>query len=567
MALDCIVVALPDEIVSEYGTDVIDMHCLSLLVCDYRGSGTAVFDNVQTISIECRELDSGNALHPQYQARYPDGVLPSEICALTYSSGSSGHPRCLIINPLGIIADIVDYMPQYHPTEHDKLLIFLPMTHQQQRLLVYAAFWHGVPIAFVRPEQLMIALTTFRPTLCLAPPLFYESVYDRFCAALAGLSPGRKRALGWARRLAASLPARLAQPVRKILFAKVHQGLGGQMRLMITGMAPSKRPVLDFFEEIGITVYEAYGMTETGVIAANLPEQRRIGSVGKPIPGCVITIADDGGVLVHRRHQTTRGHFEMDGVPILHDPAAPMETGDIGQFDDQGYLYLLGRKKEMIITAQGYKLHPERIEALLHDHPAISNAVIFGNDQKWLVALISVREPITEALRSELEGFVAQTSARVVEGIPVAKTVLTEEQFSLANGLLTRSLKVSRPMVERRFSQALFGRIAGAIAEPTSAELERVNPAILASIKRAWETVFGKQDLPLNANFFDLGGDSLMAVQMIAIIGEELDSSLNIAEFVQEQTIYKIALFLTKRRDSDDQLVASSGVEMEEGLI
>src|SRR5262249_34954974 len=152
----------------------------------------------------------------------------------------------------------------------------------------------------------------------------------------------KKKLVQTLRAAARAVPRVLAQPLRRVLFGPVYAALGGRMRTMLTGMAPIKRPTLEFFDELGLPLYEAYGLTETGVIASNTPAAKRLGSVGKPAKGCRITLGDDSEILVHREQFASFGYLESSQGPTF-VAGEPLATGDIGRFDEDGFLYLLGR--------------------------------------------------------------------------------------------------------------------------------------------------------------------------------------------------------------------------------
>ena len=561
MELGCVVVSLPDEIVLEHGMGLVESLDLSLIVKDSNSSHT-LFDNCPYFTTMDTKIL--NVVPRKVSGNSPFGV--DDVCALTFSSGSSGRPKCLMINPRGIKWDIENYLPVYKPRADDRLLIFLPMTHQQQRLLVYASYKLKTSFIFVNPDQLTNALSHFHPSLCLAPPLFYDGIYERFIGAIEEMNPLIRHTLSAARWSLNRLPKIISNPLKRRLFKDIYSGLGGKMRLMITGMAPIKKPVLAFFNEIGIPLFEAYGLTETGVIAANVPGASRAGSVGKPVKGCKVTIGNDNEVLVLRNHQTTFGHIEMNGKSHPFDLNKPVPTGDIGQLDSEGYLYLMGRKKEIIITAQGHKIHPEFLESMLHEHESIAQAVVFGDGQKHLAAVIFVRHNLSDSLKSDLESFAVQLSERLSQSFPIGKVVFSNDIPSLGNGLLTRSLKINRPAIEARFSMALFDREKIIIAEPTDEELSEIDNKILAVVKTAWEDVLERSNLPLNANFFDLGGDSLSAMRIINSIQDELDVTVSLSDMVLQPSIYGCSYILTDRA-RDEAIVTYAHTEIEEGVL
>ncbi|QJE03669.1 AMP-binding protein (plasmid) [Massilia forsythiae] len=546
MELGCTVVAFPDDMVQEQGVKLFESYDLSLIVLARDGVPSALRAHPNTAWIDM--LGTGRIEWRTRSGRVPFPV--DDVCALAFSSGVSGTPKCLMINRRGIEWDVEHFVPSFRTLEDDRLLLFLPLTHQQQRLLAYAAYWHGTSIALTPPEALFPALEKLKPTLCLAPPLLYESIHERFMAALDDMAPGKRRLVGALRTVAKALPGFVGTPVRKLLFQRIYATLGGRMRLMITGMAPIKRAALDFFEELGIDLYEAYGLTETGVIAANTPAGKRLGAVGKPVEGSIITLGEGGEVMVQRSQYASFGYLHPDGSTELFPVGAPMATGDIGKFDQDGYLYLLGRKKEIIITSQGHKIHPERIETLLNAHAEVGKAVVVGNQHKQLVALISLRRAATPQVEQALGAWLAAINSRLRDAEQIGKFVLTDVQFSVANGLLTRSLKLNRRAIEKRFSMELFG-MSSVDEQPLSEEeIRSVDPDLLQLVKATWEAILERSNLPLKENFFALGGDSLCAMRIIAHLQEKTGTGISVRELFQDPTILGVARCLSNERDA-----------------
>jgi len=559
--LGCTVVALPEELLSQHGAAVFEKYDLSFIVRSRNAAAASLADHPHACWMELRTAPTS--------CRRATGAVPfpidEDVCALAFSSGSSGTPKCLMINRRGIEWDVTHYVPEYQLRPSDRLLVFLPLTLQQQRLLVYSAYWHGVSIALAPAEQLFEALAKLQPSLCLAPPLLYEGIHERFLGALDEMSARRRTAVRRLRSVVRLLPAWMAWPLRRVLFGRIYSALGGRMRMMLTGMAPIKRATLEFFDELALPLYEAYGLTETGVIASNTPSAKRTGSVGKPVKGCRITLQEDGEVLVHRQQLASFGYLDRGSGPVF-SPGEAVATGDIGRVDADGFLYLLGRKKELIITAQGLKIHPERIESLLNGHPLIAQAVVLGDEQKCLVCLVSVRTSKTPEVEREIAAEVTRVNEQSEAGARIGKVVVTQERFTLTNGLLTRSLKLDRRAIAERFSVELFGRAAVQL-EPTAAELGQVDPQLLSLVREIWQEVLGRARLPLKATFFDLGGDSLAAMRTLTRLQERLTTQITIRELYQDPTILGVARALTNERRALAEETEAVPIEMDEGVI
>ncbi|WP_321838948.1 AMP-binding protein [Paraburkholderia bannensis] len=574
--LGCIVVALPDDIVRQHGAQVFERFGLRLIALGKTSqsakleasAGTLPIDAWRTAAIEPRAADASS--------------LGDDACALAFSSGTAGVPKCLVVNRRGIEWDTAHYFPQFAPGPRDRILLFLPFTHQQQRLLAYAAFSLGTSIVLTRPEQLFDALRLLQPTLCLAPPLFYEGIHERFLGRVEAMAPWQRALLGRVRALLPRLPRACRKPLQRALFAPIHRALGGRLRIAVTGMAPIRRATLDFFGEIGVALHEAYGLTETGVIASNVPGANRPGTVGRLVPGCRVQLAPDGEVLVAREANACLGYFEPGaGVsPFVIRGLVP--TGDIGAFDADGYLTLRGRKKEIIITAQGHKIHPEVVEARLNASPVIVRSVVFGDARKHLSALVVVRDDPAQQASEAVHAHVAHVNETLGDTARIGETVLTNVPFTLQNGLLNGSLKVNRRAVAERFFPAWFAstpdvthvsdapdlpgpRGAHAAGEPPCDP----DPRLFAMVKDAWEFALDMRPIDPHANFFEIGGDSLCAMRIITRLQGKIDTALDPSVLFLEPTIHAIASKLTRERldAAQSRELAVDATAYEEGSL
>jgi long-chain acyl-CoA synthetase len=262
-------------------------------------------------------------------------------------------------------------------------------------------------------------------------------------------------------QLARLLPSPLANWLVGRATRQIRETLGGRMRVMITGMAPIRRSTLELMQRLHLPVYEAYGVTECGLIAWNTPRAGRLGSVGRPIEDGSISLAADGEILVRKRAPLTRGFlFEEPSGPTAatYLPSGEIATGDIGRFDEDGYLYITGRKKEIIVTQGGVKIHPEQLEAQIAECPDIERAVVLGNDLPFLIAVVAPRQSgrPAEARDAGIVAFVEALNSRLTPASRVGRTIVTADGFSVENGLLTRNLKVDRQAVVKRFQSALL---------------------------------------------------------------------------------------------------------------
>jgi long-chain acyl-CoA synthetase len=388
-------------------------------------------------------------------ARAPSSGDPEfERPGLIFSSGSAGGLKGLMLNRRGIEGSVDAFTQAVAPRRDDRLLLFLPLSNFQQRLMYYSAFWYGFDLAVTEPAHLFRGLQDLSPTILVAPPALYEAFETRFDN------------LPWAKRTAAKLLGRLAQamPVRpwreklgRAIFRQAHEALGGRMRFMVTGMAPIKRTTLDLFALMQLPLFETYGLVESGSVSLNLPHASKRGTVGRPLPGVSVSFRPDGEILVRRRHSMTSCYFECaDGENERTFVGDAVATGDIGRIDEDGYLYLVGRKKEIIITSGGEKVHPEVIEAAINACPDVLRAVVLARDSApSLAALVVPKVPGDAAARDRIERFIDELKGQKAS---IGKIVFTDVPFSRENGFLRPNLKLDRRQIAGHFRSEIEER-------------------------------------------------------------------------------------------------------------
>lgn len=336
------------------------------------------------------------------------------------------------------------------PRHDDCLLLFLPTANFQQRLMYYGALWYGFDLIVTDPNHLFRALKELKPTMLVAPPAFYEALETRFFNL-----PGWKRWLAnLAGRITLLLPLRtLREKLGRGVFKQAHEALGGRMRLMITGMAPIKRSTLTLFERMQLSLYETYGLVELGSISLNSPGVGKMGSVGRLLPGVTVEMAPDGEIIAHREPTLAFGYSEcsegeQERTFIGNNRIA---TGDIGRLDEDGYLYLIGRKKEIIITGGGKKIHPEVLEAEIDACPDVAKSVVLRDpDLPFLIAVVLSKNPQYPGARERIQKSVDRVNERY-SSTPVAKLIFTDVVFSRENGLLRPNLKLDRRKIAQHF--------------------------------------------------------------------------------------------------------------------
>jgi long-chain acyl-CoA synthetase len=384
-----------------------------------------------------------------------------DMPGLIFSSGSTGGLRGLVLNRKGIEESVDSFTQVIAPREDDSVLLFLPISNFQQRLIYYSALWYGFDIIVADPSRLFRALKELHPTIFIAPPTLYEAFETRFSNL-----PRWKQLIAQAVGDAAlKLPIESARrKVARLLFKQVYETLGGRMRFMVTGMAPIKRSTLDLLARMQLPLFETYGLIEFGSVALNVPTAHRVGSVGRLLPGVQVEIAEDGEIIAHREHMQTHGYFECaegesERTFIGNNRVA---TGDIGRFDDDGYLYLTGRKKEIIIMGGGKKVHPEVLEAEINACPDVARSVVFGSPgAPALVAVVLPKNPKDAGAQGRIQQFVEQFNKHQ-PSMTVGRVVFTDLEFSRENGFLRPNLKLDRKKIGEHFQAEISAHAARA---------------------------------------------------------------------------------------------------------
>jgi long-chain acyl-CoA synthetase len=446
LELQALSVSFTDDFCGKSADELIDSYSLALLLISAVDKGRR--NSRHSASIAFLDADNGpvQVIHRELATQDPGFTTTG----LVFSSGSSGKLKGLVLSRQGIEASVDAFTCQAQPRPDDCLLLFLPISNFQQRLMYYSALWYGFDLIVTDPTRLFRALKDLQPTILIAPPMLYEAFETRFYN-LPRWKQSMARHCGAMLRL---LPVqKLRERLARVLFKDAYEALGGRMRFMVTGMAPIKRSTLELFRLMQLPLFETYGMTEFGGIALNIPGANKPGSVGRPLPGVRVELAADGEVIAIREHRIASTYFECAEGDVEQTFIGPdrVATGDIGRFDEDGYLYLIGRKKEMIITAGGNKIHPEIPEAELDASPDVRRAVVFADlDAPGLLAVIVPKAPGNEAAKMRIHRFVDQLNERRTTAT-IGRLIFSEQDFSRENGFLLPNLKLNRKMIAQQF--------------------------------------------------------------------------------------------------------------------
>lgn len=409
-------------------------------------------------------------------------VTPEDNAILYLTSGATGEPKMVMVTHGAIVANI-HMAPAVLPLSVDDITIaFLPSAHIAQRVVVeILPILSGSAVSFAESlAKLQPEIKAVRPTFFLAPPRVWERVYTSirteilkkpaiarkaFFGALGlGLAAAKHRRVGKKVPLRIRLPLQLAH---HIIFRKIHERFGGRLRVAASGAAPLGADLAEFYEAIGMPLIEGYGLTEGGVTAFNPLDAARPGSIGKALPRVEFKVGEEGELLI-RSATLSSGYYK--------DPAATAEllrdgwlhTGDVGTIDSDGYIYITGRKKELIVSSNGKKIFPSRVETMFKFEPLISQVVLAGDRLPHLVALFTIHPPIAESIRgtsgnpgtplhqapevlAEVQKIVTRVNKQLAPFEQVKRFRIVDREFSIEHGEVTATMKVRRKQVLENF--------------------------------------------------------------------------------------------------------------------
>src|SRR5882757_2610610 len=342
-------------------------------------------------------------------------VLPGQLCSIIYTSGTTGEPKGVMLTHNNMSSNVTDSCATFDFDQAtDTALSFLPLAHVYGRMLDYIYLFSGVTVAYVDAVDLVAqALLEIRPTVIAAVPRFFEKIYSKLMEQGSKATGIKRKLFDWAIDVARrAAPWRTggkgASPIlkaqwaiaNKLVYKKIRAGTGGKLRMVFSGGAPLSKDLAEFFWSVGIPIYQGYGLTETSpILTSNYPKNRS-GSSGRPIPNVLIRIAHDGEVLA-KGSCVMQGYYKnQDATREAIDAEGWFHTGDVGHLDADNYLFITDRKKDLIKTAGGKFVAPQPIENALKTSPYITNAMIVGDQRRFVVALI-VPNPATVSAKTQ----------------------------------------------------------------------------------------------------------------------------------------------------------------------
>lgn len=443
------------------------------VLLDGSADGAITLDGLREMGRTAMEADPG------LLERLVDAVQPRDFAILYLTSGATGEPKMGLVTHHSIVSNCECGPPVLPVNEDDRTIAFLPSAHITQRMVMQQLMIRmGVAVHFSEGlNKLPGELRAIRPTFFVAPPRVWERMYASITTEIRkrpvvirklfylGLGVGSEAAR--ARREGRSPAPWVSSSLKffdKVVFAKIRTRLGGAMRIAASGSAPLAKDLAEFYASIGLPLVEGYGLTEGGVVALNPIQQPRAGSIGKALPGAEIRFAEDGELLI-RGPMVFSGYYKDPDATAAVLRNGWLHTGDIGEADEQGFLYITGRKKELIVASNGKKIYPARIEGLFKLEPLVNQVLLVGDRLPYVTAVITINPQTaehlagakagwtlselsqSEAVQEEVKKIVQRVNRQLAPFEQIRKFKVLEREFSLEAGELTPTMKLRRGKV------------------------------------------------------------------------------------------------------------------------
>jgi long-chain acyl-CoA synthetase len=441
-------------------------------------------------AISLEELAARGAGRPatDWEERWR-AVTPADICTFIYTSGTTGPPKGCIISH-GNYRAMLNMVQENSVIEgEDVTYLYLPLAHSFALLIQLGSFDLGATLAYWErdPQKILPNLAELKPTYFPSVPRIFEKIYTAATSAMEKEGGLKKTIFNWAIEVGKKMRAverKGAKPgfllrkqyefADKRVLSKIRGLFGGNLRLAVSGAAPINPDILRFFDAAGVLVLEGWGMTETSTAATiSTPEDFKIGTIGKPFPGCEVKIAEDGEILV-KGPNVFQGYYKNEEATRETIVDGWLHTGDIGEIDEDGFIKITGRKKDIIITAGGKNITPANLENEIKQHPLVSQCVVVGDRRPYLVALVTLdpedavayakehglaEDPEelarNDEIRAAIEAHVDKINEKFARVEQVKKIAILPHDLSQESGELTPTLKVKRAVVATKHEREI----------------------------------------------------------------------------------------------------------------
>ncbi len=416
-------------------------------------------------------------------------VKPDDVASIIYTSGTTGLPKGVMLTHRNFVSNVISATEVIEFSHEDTVLSFLPLSHSLERMVTFCYLYKGCSIAYAESiDTIGENLLEVRPQIMVSVPRVFEKIYARVMDNVLASPPLKRKIFFWATKVGREYGQKTLKgdPVPKILqlkrkiahklvFSKIIEKTGGRVKFFVSGAAPLSRDIAELFYAMGLVVLEGYGLTESSpVISVNRMEKIKFGTVGPPIPGVEVKIAGDGEILA-RGPNIMRGYYKMEEETKETVKEGWLYTGDIGYLDEDDFLVITDRKKDIIVTAGGKNVAPQPIENLLKTNTYISNAMVIGDKRKFMSALvipnfekleeyakfnnISYEDRKDLVKNNQIINFLSaeidRTTPNLASYEKIKKIALLEREFEIEEGEITPTLKVKRNIIEEKYKDVI----------------------------------------------------------------------------------------------------------------
>lgn len=426
---------------------------------------------------------------PELFNKSASNLKSEDTVSIIYTSGTTGPPKGVMLTHSNFLSNSLATASIIEFTSKDTVLSFLPLSHVLERMVTFTYLYKGCSIAYAESiETVAENLLEVKPHIMVSVPRVFEKIYAKVMDNVLEGSALKRRIFFWSVKIGKKYAQKKLDEEEiskwlsfrrniadKLVFTKIISRTGGRVRFFVSGGAPLSKDIAEFFYGMGLVVLEGYGLTESSpVISVNTLEEIKFGSVGRPIPGVTVKIAEDGEILA-KGPNIMKGYYKKEEETKETLRQGWLHTGDIGYLDQENFLYITDRKKDIIVTAGGKNIAPQMIENQLKTNPFISNVVVIGDKKRFVSALIvpnfeklkqyaeasgieyeSVKdlvenEKVVNFMMSEIDRY----SANFASYERIKKIILLDRDFEIEKGELTPSLKVKRNIVEEKYKDKI----------------------------------------------------------------------------------------------------------------
>jgi long-chain acyl-CoA synthetase len=432
---------------------------------------------------------------PDAFERAARAVGPEDLASIIYTSGTTGRPKGVMLTHRNFVSNVLSLDRIIDFNDRDLILSFLPLSHVLERTGSFLFLYKGCTVAFAESAAAVAEnLVEVRPTKMVSVPRLFEKIYARIIDQVVTGSAVQRAVFFWAvkigrRTLAYRLrggriPRGLALRKRlahRLVFNKVLARMGGRIVFMVSGGAALSSDIIEFFHAIGLVILPGYGLTETSpVLTGSTPTRVKFGAVGQAIPGVELRIAEDGEILA-RGPGIMKGYYKNEAATREAMAGDWLHTGDIGRIDEDGFLYISDRKKDLIVTSGGKNVAPQPIESLLLANPYIQSVAVVGAERKFISALVvpefsrleawararglEFRDRADLCRREKVAAFLLEQIDKATPELAayekIKKIAVLDRDFDLEEGEITPTLKIRRNIVERKYKDIIDSLYAG----------------------------------------------------------------------------------------------------------